>query len=286
MDLELSGKIAVVTGASKGIGLAVTRALVTEGVVVVAGARSPGPDLPALVDGRHDDRRGGDVHQPASQEDRGRGVGPGRVVFVPVDLAGPEGPIALVEAAARLGGVDILVNNAGAVTPRPDGFSSVTDEDWERSFALTLMAAVRTTRAAVPEMIRRGGGSIVTISSVNAYLPDPQVIDYSAAKAALTNVCKALSKELGPTGIRVNTISPGPVETDLWLGDDGVAQTVARAAGLDPAAVAAQAAAGAVTGRFTRPTEIADLVLVLASDRTGNVTGADFAIDGGLVPTL
>ena len=178
------------------------------------------------------------------------------------------------------------MNNAGAVTPRPDGFASVTDDDWERSIALTLMAAVRTTRAALPEMARRGGGNIITISSVNAYLPDPLVIDYSAAKAALTNFCKSLSKEVGPQGIRVNTISPGPVETGLWLGDSGVAQTVARAAGIDPAAVAANAAAGAVTGRFTRPAEIADLVLVLASDRAGNVTGADFSIDGGLVQTL
>ena len=136
-----------------------------------------------------------------------------------------------------------MVNNAGAVTPRPDGFASVTDEDWERSITLTLMAAVRTTRAALPELARRGGGSIITISSVNAYLPDPLVIDYSAAKAALTNFSKSLSKEVGPQGIRVNTISPGPVETGLWLGDDGVAQSVARAAGTDAAQVAADAAA-------------------------------------------
>ena len=261
MELHLKDKIAVVTGASKGIGLAVASALVAEGVTVVAGARAAGPDLPAL------------------QAD-------GRVVFVPVDLSEPAGPVALIEHARQLGGVDILVNNAGAVRPRPEGFASVTDEDWEASIALTLMAAVRTTRAALPEMIRRGGGSIVTISSVNAYLPDPLVIDYSAAKAALTNFCKSLSKEVGAAGIRVNTISPGPVETSLWLGDNGVAATVADAAGASPAEIAAQAAAGAVTGRFTRPGEIADLTLMLASDRTGNVTGADFAIDGGLVQTL
>jgi NAD(P)-dependent dehydrogenase (short-subunit alcohol dehydrogenase family) len=165
----------------------------------------------------------------------------------------------------------------------------VTDADWEASLSLTLMSTVRTTRAAVPEMTRRGGGSIVTISSVNAYLPDPLVLDYSAAKAAVTNFCKALSKEVGALGIRVNTISPGPVETGLWLGENGVAQTLARsgAAGTASAAdVAAQAAKGAVTGRFTRPDEIADLVLLLASSRTANVTGADFAVDGGLVPTL
>ena len=144
------------------------------------------------------------------------------------------------------------------------------------------MAAVRTTRAAVPEMIRRGGGSIVTISSVNAYLPDPLVIDYSAAKAALTNFCKSLSKEVGAAGIRVNTISPGPVETTLWLGDNGVAATVADAGGgsqprLPPKLPPVRSPAGS-----PEPEEVADLVLMLASDRTGNVTGADFAIDGGL----
>ncbi len=261
MDLNLNDKIAIVTGASKGIGLAVTQALVAEGVTVVAGARSAGPALPDLQ-------------------------ATGRVVFVPVDLAGPAGPVALVEQAQKLGGVDILVNNAGAVTPRPEGSTSVTDEAWDATIALTLMAAVRTTRAALPQMIRRGGGSIVTISSVNAYLPDPLVIDYSAAKAALTNFCKSLSKEVGPAGIRVNTISPGPVETGLWLGDHGVAETVAHSVGAKPADVAAQAVAGTATGRFTRPAEIADLVIMLASDRTANITGADFAIDGGLVQTL
>jgi NAD(P)-dependent dehydrogenase (short-subunit alcohol dehydrogenase family) len=261
MDLQLSGKIAIVTGASRGIGLAVTTALVEEGVQVVAGARSRGPDLPDLQSGN-------------------------RVVFVPVDLSTPAGPQALVDRAAALGGVDILVNNAGAVAPRPGGFLSVTDEDWEASLTLTLLAAVRTTRAALPQLTRRGGGSIITISSVNAYLPDPLVINYSAAKAALTNFCKSLSKEVGPAGIRVNTVSPGPVETALWLGEHGVAQTLARTGDATAADIAAQAATGSVTGRFTRPAEVADLVLLLASNRTGNVTGADFSIDGGLVQTL
>jgi NAD(P)-dependent dehydrogenase (short-subunit alcohol dehydrogenase family) len=126
----------------------------------------------------------------------------------------------------------------------------------------------------------------VTTSSVNAFLPDPAVIDYGAAKAALSNFCKALSKEVGPRGIRVNTVSPGPVATALWLGGDGVAATIARASGGAPDAVAKQAADEMVTGRFTRPQEVADLVLLLASDRAGNVTGADFVIDGGLVTTL
>jgi NAD(P)-dependent dehydrogenase (short-subunit alcohol dehydrogenase family) len=111
-------------------------------------------------------------------------------------------------------------------------------------------------------------------------------MDYSATKAALANFCKALSKEVGPRGIRVNMVSPGPVSTGLWLGSDGVAATVARATGGQPDAVADQAAKDSVTGRFTQPQEVADLVLLLASSRAGNVIGADFVIDGGLTTAL
>jgi NAD(P)-dependent dehydrogenase (short-subunit alcohol dehydrogenase family) len=148
------------------------------------------------------------------------------------------------------------------------------------------MAAVRTTRAILPAMLKAGSGTIVNVCSVNAFLPDPGVIDYSAAKAALLNFSKALSKEVGPCGVRVNTVSPGPVSTDLWLGDHGVAATVAGAQGGDPKAVAEQQAKVAPTGRFTEPREVADLVLLLAGERAGNVTGSDFVIDGGLIQTL
>jgi NAD(P)-dependent dehydrogenase (short-subunit alcohol dehydrogenase family) len=259
MDLNLSGKIAVVTGASKGIGLAITRALAAEGVHVVAGARTLTPELAELSSVRS----------------------------IQVDLAAPDGPAHLVDAAiSAFGGLDILVNNVGGVTPRTGGFLSVTDEDWTTALTINFLAAVRTTRAAVPHLIERGAGTIVTVASVNASLPDPLVIDYSAAKAALLNFCKSLSKELGPRGIRVNTISPGPVSTGLWLGDEGVAATVGRAKSIDPDAVAKQAAGDAVTGRFTRPEEVADLVLLLAGNRAANVTGTDILIDGGMTPTL
>jgi NAD(P)-dependent dehydrogenase (short-subunit alcohol dehydrogenase family) len=109
------------------------------------------------------------------------------------------------------------------------------------------------------------------------------VIDYGAAKAALTNACKALSKEVSPHGVRVNTVSPGPVATGLWLADDGVAATLARAAGTAPAEIAAAAAGQSLTGRFTEPREVANLILFLCSDvLAGNITGSDFVIDGGL----
>lgn len=261
MDLELAGKVAVVTGASKGIGLAITQALVDEGVHVIAGARDTTEELDALTDG-------------------------GRVQYVNVDLSTADGAAELVETATARGRLDILINNVGAVTPRLTGFLDVTDEQWLFSLTLNLMAAVRSTRAALPTMLTAGHGVIVTTSSVNAFLPDPNVIDYSAAKAALTNFCKSLSKEVGPKGIRVNTVSPGPVATELWLGDRGVAATVAAVSGRTAATVAADAADQSVTGRFTRPTEIADLVLFLASEKAANITGADFTIDGGLITTL
>ncbi|WP_371482034.1 SDR family NAD(P)-dependent oxidoreductase [Kitasatospora sp. NBC_00315] len=262
MELGLSGKTAVVTGAGRGIGLAVVRALADEGVRVVAGARQVSAPLTALA-------------------------ADGRVVPVEVDLAETDGPQRLIDAAVEaVGAPDILVNNVGSVRPRVGGFLTVTDDDWAATLNINFLAAVRATRAVVPLMLRRGTGTIVTVCSVNAFLPDPLVIDYSAAKAALANFTKALSKELGPQGVRVNSISPGPVATGLWLADDGVAATVARASGNTAAAVAEQAAADAPTGRFTSAEEVADLVLLLAGDRAGNVNGADFVIDGGLVSTL
>jgi NAD(P)-dependent dehydrogenase (short-subunit alcohol dehydrogenase family) len=202
---------------------------------------------------------------------------------VEVDLAEPDGPARLVTAAGDR--IDILVNNVGSAPARPGGFGQITDEEWQASLDLNLMAAVRTTRAALPVMLAAGKGAIVNVSSANAFLPDPAVMDYSAAKAALASFSKALSKEVGRHGIRVNTVSPGPVATDLWLGDHGVAATVSRATGAQAQDVQNQAAAQMVTGRFSRPEEVADMVVILASDRTANVTGADITIDGGLIPT-
>ena len=258
MDLQLAGKVALVTGASRGIGLAVTKALADEGVRVAGGARDVTGELSKLA-------TMSTVHPVA------------------VDLAVADGPSRLVaETIDTYGDLDILVNNVGVMRTRVGGFLGIADDEWASMIAINLLAAVRTTRAALPRLLDRGAGSIVNISSIHSFLPDPVVIDFGAAKAALVNFSKALSREVGPRGIRVNTISPGPVATEQWLGRDGVAATIARATGAQPYDVADRVAKQAITGRFTQPAEVADLVLMLASNRTGNITGADFVIDGGL----
>jgi NAD(P)-dependent dehydrogenase (short-subunit alcohol dehydrogenase family) len=259
MDLGLTGKVAIVTGASKGIGLAIVRGLAANGAHVIAGARTSSPGLDELVQA-------------------------GQVQKALADLTDPSGPASVVAVAGER--IDILVNNVGGAPARTGGFLTITDDDWLSTITINLMAAVRTTRAALPAMLAAGHGVIVNTASVNAHLPDPAVMDYSAAKGALANFAKALSKEVGPHGIRVNSVSPGPVATDLWLGQGGVAATVSAATGADPKDVAGQAAGQMVTGRFTTPEEVADLVLFLASERAGNITGSDFIIDGGLIQTV
>ncbi len=147
------------------------------------------------------------------------------------------------------------------------------------------MAAIRTTRAALPAMLAAGQGSIVTVSSVNAFLPDPLVIDYSAAKGALTNFSKALSKEVGPTASASTPSAPARSPPTCGSEEGGMAATVGAAKDTDPAGVAEGVAAQSETGRFTHPQEVADLVVLVASGRAGNVTGTDFVIDGGLHQT-
>ena len=182
MDLELAGKVAVVTGASKGIGLAVARELAAEGALVVAGARTVAP-LEGL-----------------------EGIEP-----FAVDLIDPEGPARLVDhTVEQHGRLDVLVNNVGGVQLRLDGFEHVSDADFQASLELNFFSALRAMRAAVAAMLPRGEGTIVNVTSVNAFFqPDGAVIDYGAAKAALLNVAKALSQELAPRGIRMARVAPG-----------------------------------------------------------------------------
>jgi NAD(P)-dependent dehydrogenase (short-subunit alcohol dehydrogenase family) len=262
MDLGLQDKVVVVTGAGKGIGLAITKTLVDEGALVVAASRTT-----ETLDGLD------------------------RVTPVAIDLLDRAAPAELVDRAVEVHGrIDVLVNNVGAVRTRLGGFLGTSDEEFEWSLQMNFMTAVRATRAAVTAMLAQGdGGTIVNTASVNAfYEPDAGVIDYGAAKAALVNFSKSVAQELGPKGIRINSVSPGPVATDLWLGEGGVADTVAKASGTDIATARANIVAGMggfPTGRFTTPEEVATLIVLLASDRTANVTGSNYIIDGGLIKT-
>jgi NAD(P)-dependent dehydrogenase (short-subunit alcohol dehydrogenase family) len=184
------------------------------------------------------------------------------------------------------GRLDVLVNNVGAVRIRLGGFLDTSDEEFEWALQINFFTTLRATRAALAPMLAQGSGSIVNIASVNSfYQPDAATIDYGAAKAAVVNLSESLAQEFGPKGIRVNCISPGQVGTDLWLGEHGVAETVARATGVDADTVRATASSAIATGRFTTPQEVAALVAVLASERTANVTGVNYVIDGGLIKT-
>ncbi|MBS1892161.1 MAG: SDR family oxidoreductase, partial [Actinobacteria bacterium] len=174
----------------------------------------------------------------------------------------------------------------GAVKIRTEGFFGTSDEEFEWAMQMNFFIALRATRAALKSMVEAGSGSIVNIASVNAFFQtDAGTIDYGAAKAALINLAKSLSQEFGPQGIRINSISPGPVATDLWLGEHGVAETVAAATGTDAATAREQVTAGIATRRFTEPEEVANIVAFLASERSANVTGANYVIDGGLIKT-
>jgi NAD(P)-dependent dehydrogenase (short-subunit alcohol dehydrogenase family) len=258
MDLELTGKVAVVTGAGNGIGLAITEALVAEGAHVVAGSRST--DNLDPLDG---------------------------VTGVAVDLLSEDGPARLVQRAIdEHDRLDVLVNNVGGVRIRVDGFLATSDEEFEWALQMNFFTTLRATRAALGPMLTQGSGSIVNVASVNAFFqPDAATIDYGAAKAAVVNLSQSLAQEFGPKGIRINCVSPGQVSTDLWLGEHGVAEVLAKATGADAATIRETASSAIATRRFTTPQEVAALVATLASDRIANVTGANYVIDGGLTKT-
>jgi NAD(P)-dependent dehydrogenase (short-subunit alcohol dehydrogenase family) len=264
MDLDLNGRVAVVTGASKGIGLAVVKTLLEHGARVLATSRNSTEELDAL---------GGDHRH------------------VPADLMDPHAPAEIVASAVEtFGGLDILVNNAGGPPPGVKlprfGFLGLTDDDWGRMFEFNLMSAVRACRAAIPLLVERGGGAIVNISSVHGRQPSAVNVDYGAAKAAMINLTKALSEEFGPEGVRVNGVCPGPVRTPWWTDEGGAADILAAQTGTDRESVMTKVAPEMmqlVTGRLVEPAEIAEAVAFLASPRSASITGTEVVVDAGMM---
>ncbi|WP_042394364.1 SDR family NAD(P)-dependent oxidoreductase [Streptacidiphilus carbonis] len=255
MNLDLAGKTVVVTGASRGIGLATVQALTAEGVRVLGAARTITSEL----------------------KETG-------AVTVSADLSTAEGARTLVDAAiAELGGIDLLVNNVGGGDDLDvKGFLDTDDEQWTSIFDINLLSTVRVTRAALPSIVERKG-AIVNVSSVVAHLPGLGPVAYASSKAALTALGKTLAEEFGPQGVRVNTVSPGFVRSSIYDSPENFGGKVAAVFGMDiPTFIEqAPAALGITSGRFVEPKEVATLITLLLSGVTSSVMGADYVIDGG-----
>jgi NAD(P)-dependent dehydrogenase (short-subunit alcohol dehydrogenase family) len=255
---EFAGKRVLVTGGTKGIGQAVAARLRDGGAKLLSTSRG----------------------QPADLADRD--------LFVPADITTAEGCAAVADAVLkRLGGIDIIVHVVGGSSAPAGGFAVLTDSEWHRALDLNLFPAVRLDRALLPSMIEQGSGVIIHITSIQSVLPLPEAtIAYAAAKAALANYSKGLSKEVSPKGIRVIRVSPGWVETDASV---GLVKELAASKGTDydGARQALMDSLGGIPiGRPAQPSEVAELVAFLASPRAASITGTEYVIDGGTIPTI
>lgn len=254
---EFAGKRVLVSGGSKGLGRATVDRFLAGGARVITAARG--------------------AAEPAHGAE-----------FVQADLMTAEGGEAFAKAALeRLGGIDILAHVLGGSTTPGGGFAALTEDHWLSELNLNLLAAVRLDRLLIPQMTERGSGAVVHVTSIQSELPLPDATTaYASAKAALRTYSKAISKELGPKGVRVNAVSPGWIMTE---GSDVFLKRIQAANGgtVEDARQLVLAGLGGIPiGRGAEPFEVADLIAYLASDRAAAIHGAEFVIDGGTVPTV
>jgi NAD(P)-dependent dehydrogenase (short-subunit alcohol dehydrogenase family) len=261
MDLGLDGRVAIVTGASRGIGLAVARRLVDEGAAVMLVGR----DAEAL------ERTADDIG--------------GNVATTPGDVTARHAGERIVDAAFhRFGRVDALVNNAGTSAHVP--LQELTDEDWEQQWALNVMAPLRLMRAAAPRMAEAGWGRIVNVSSSSGKRPSPSNAAYSVAKAAELSLSRVFAEAYAARGVLVNAVAPGAVASELWTAPGGLADQAAKRQGVSREEALERAASKIPIGRLGEPDEIAAIVVFLCSEAVSNVAGAAWSVDGGTVPTI
>lgn len=255
--VTLEGKRVLITSGTRGAGAATVALFLELGAEVLTAARSPSGTL-------------------------------GGARFVAVDLTTPEGCATLAAAVREhFGGVDVIVHMLGGSSAPAGGFAALGDAEWAKEIDLNLMAAVRLDRELVPTMVAQGHGVVIHVTSIQRELPLPDATTaYAAAKAALSTYSKSLSKEVSPKGVRVVRVSPGWIETEASV---RLAERLAKDAGAEleyGKRIIMDSLGGIPMGRPSKPEEVASLIAFLASDRAGTITGTEYVIDGGTVPTV